>query len=317
MALAPGSASAGGGAHVSVIGGWPATAREFPFMALIAAHEEGTEYRCSGTVVSPNIILTAAHCVLNEEKTEFLNPANVTVLTGTGNVSLPGTVSTVERLAIDPSYISSGTYGGWHDAGIIQLTGGVVAPAVKLATSEIWSAGTGAYMVGWGVTSPYQTGFSPEMQQGETVVQSKTLCQNEIGPHFHPVAELCTLDYPSYQSATCNGDSGGPLLMVRNREYVEIGITSFGTEEGCPTDSPRVDTRADVEAAWVSREIAAHPPPGAASPPLQLPTLTTSAAVHDTFNVTAPTAFAVTEPAARRSDAGSNGIGGQMTIGAR
>jgi hypothetical protein len=203
-------------------------------------------------------------------------------------------VSTAQRLVIDPNHVSSGSYAGWHDAGLIQLSSPIAAPAVQLATSQIWGPGTPGYIVGWGRTGA-ESNPPEEMQVGETVVQSTTYCQSAIGPQFHPLAELCTLDYPSYESATCNGDSGGPLLMVRSQELVQIGITSFGIEEGCPTDSPRVDTRVDVEAGWVQREIAAHPPPEppkssvsepvspTASPTPRLPRLTLSAAKRDTL----------------------------------
>ena len=249
----------------SVVGGTPASITRFPFMARIRATEGGYEYTCSGTVVAPNMILTAAHCLLNESKTAFLNPSGFEVLTGTDDFYVPGVVSTAERLVIDPSYQPTGPLAGWHDAGLIQLTAPIAAPAVTLETSEAWGAGTPGYIVGWGLT---EEGMLPsEMQAGETVVQSPSYCQGAVGPEFHPLAELCSIDYPSYESATCNGDSGGPLLMVSNHELVEIGITSFGIEEGCPTDSPRVDTRVDVESAWVEREIAAHPPEPVPAPP--------------------------------------------------
>ncbi|MBS1895441.1 MAG: trypsin-like serine protease [Actinobacteria bacterium] len=284
----------------SVIGGEPASISTFPFMARITAREGLVVYGCSGTVVSPNMILTAAHCLLNESRTAFLAPSTFEMLTGTSNLAVPGVVSRAERLVIDPNYRSSGPLAAWHDAGLIQLSAPIAAPAVKLATSPIWGPGTLGYEVGWGVTEP--EGEAPtEMQVGETVVQSQAYCETEVGAQFHPLAELCSIDYPSYRSATCHGDSGGPMLMVSNHELVEIGITSFGIREGCPTDSPRVDTRADVEAAWVANEIAAHPPKFVTSPPSTaaptapkaaapvtpttpaLPVLTGSAAKHDLF----------------------------------
>lgn len=289
-------ASGSAGAQTHVIGGKSASVAEFPFMARVLDTEGSSSSLCSGTVVAPNMVLTAAHCLLNEAETAFRAPEGFRVKTGTSSLASPGVVSTVQRIAIDPEYVSSGSYGGWHDAGLIQLSAPIAAPPAQLATSQIWGPGTRGYVVGWGLTE--SEGNPPaEMQVGETVVQSTTYCQSAIGPQFHPLAELCTLDYPSYESATCNGDSGGPLLMVRSKELVEIGITSFGIEEGCPTDSPRVDTRIDVEAGWVQREIAAHPPPeppkaGASAPAAptalptpELPTLTISAAKRDTLDV--------------------------------
>jgi secreted trypsin-like serine protease len=288
--LSAGPASANTRPRTSVIGGQPASIASYPFMARITASEADTGFMCSGTVVSPNMVLTAAHCLLNESETAFLPLSSFRVMTGSASLAASGPVSTAERLVIDSGYVSSGSFASWHDAGLIQLTAPISAPAVKLATSQIWEPGTLGYIVGWGVTEPEQSELPEQMQVGETVVQSTSYCQSAIGTHFHPVAELCTLDYPSYESATCNGDSGGPLLMVNGPELVQIGITSFGPK-GCPTDSPRVDTRVDVEAAWVQHEIASHPPreapkpPAPPAPPPKLPLLTTSEAKHDTFNV--------------------------------
>lgn len=292
-----GPANANQGVGTSVVGGQPASIAQFPFMARIVATEGATAYVCSGTVVSSNMVLTAAHCLLNESGTAFLQPANFEVLTATGDLTAPGVVSGAERLAIDSGYVHSGPFGGWHDAGLIQLAAPVAAPPVKLASSEIWGPGTGGYAVGWGLTEA--RGAPPsEMRAGEIVVQSAGYCEGKIGAQFHADAELCSLDYPTYESATCNGDSGGPLLIVTNQELVEIGITSFGVGEGCPTTSPRVDTRVDVEAPWVQREIASHPaassapvpasarpalPPRAPAP--ELPRLTLSRAKRDTFSV--------------------------------
>lgn len=262
-------------ADTSVVGGTPAARGALPFMAYIEVDEGSELTACSGTVVSSNIILTAAHCVLNQAETGFRDSEAVRVLTGTNNILSGGTVSNVERLAIDPSYRSSGAYARWHDAGVVQLTGPVSAPAVALSTVAP-SVGTAGTIAGWGVTSPYQEGPSPELEIGRTVVQTSNWCRSAIGPSFHPLAEICTIDYPTYAAATCHGDSGGPLLKVISGQYVEVGITSFGIEEGCPTNAPRVDTRADVEAGWVRREISSHPP--------ELPRLSNPEATADTFS---------------------------------
>ena len=45
--------------------GWhPDTSNRFPFVGLLAFHDADGEYmhRCSGTLLSPTIVLTAAHC---------------------------------------------------------------------------------------------------------------------------------------------------------------------------------------------------------------------------------------------------------------
>lgn len=270
----PASASANG-AHASVVGGTPAPISQFPFMARIVTHEPGGEGICSGTVVSSNVVLTAAHCLY--ENGEFVPPEDVEIVTGTNIAGGGGVVSAAEELIIDPSYIESGLFFSWHDAGLIVLAAPISATPVKIATAP-WPAGTGAAVVGWGATDPSGEGpATPVMQQGRTVVQKATYCQRAIGSAFHPAAEICSVDYPTYQSATCYGDSGGPMLAVQNGEYVEIGITDWNTEGACTTEAPRVDTRVDVEYRWIVREIESHAP--------RLPTLSTGEAKHDTFNV--------------------------------
>jgi secreted trypsin-like serine protease len=265
--LPAGASAAGTGGETAVIGGAPAPISSFPFMARITAHDSVYQYTCTGSVIAPNMILTAAHCLLNEAKTAYLNPATFQVLTGTGSLAVPGTVSGVERVVVDPGYTPST---GWHDAGLIQLSAPIAAPGVRLASTQTWVPGTTGYAVGWGLD---EAGELPvEMRVGETAVQSAEYCQSQIGSIFHSSLQLCSIDAPTYSAGTCNGDSGGPLLMVSGGELVEIGITSLGPQE-CQTDLPRIDTRVDAEYGWIARELAAHP----ATAPTPVTTPTTAA----------------------------------------
>ena len=49
------------------------------------------------------------------------------------------------------------------------------------------------------------------------------------------------------QHGTCNGDSGGPLLLQDApgdySSYVQIGVTSFGANDGCDSERPDVFAR--------------------------------------------------------------------------
>lgn len=69
------SAQRGPNAHVAVIGGQPADPGTFPWTAYILdlrGHEVG---QCSGTVVAPNLVLTAGHCAQNMQ-TGVVNEAS-------------------------------------------------------------------------------------------------------------------------------------------------------------------------------------------------------------------------------------------------
>lgn len=244
-------------AHTAVIGGSPAVSGQFPYLAFVRFQSSEEGFACSGTLVSSNVVLTAAHCVQNVETGIIHRPERFVVYTGTTEWASPArTVSAVSRIAIFPSFTRSGQFAFYGDAAILQLSTPVASPPVKLSTSAPLP-GTEGVVVGWGKASPEQEGVSAQLAYGSTVVQSAGYCEGQIGNTFHPVGELCSLDYPTYQSGTCQGDSGGPMLAVQpgTREYVEIGITSHGPE-GCPTNKPRTDTRADFVAGWVNARIA-------------------------------------------------------------
>lgn len=72
-----------------IVGGRVTTIDEFPWMALLAYQEKNyyegkAQFRCGGSVINRNHILTAAHCVTNLRDREFfsLNFSHVTWMNG-------------------------------------------------------------------------------------------------------------------------------------------------------------------------------------------------------------------------------------------
>jgi secreted trypsin-like serine protease len=272
------SSSAAPGPRTSVINGLEAAPGSFPYMAFVVFSNEAETDLCSGTVVSSNVVLTAAHCVLNETFTTLHNPSNFTVVTGNVDwASGEKTVSTVSRVAVSPTfaYLVPSYTPVRGDAAVLQLSTPVSAPPIKLATSQTWGPGTEAVMAGWGLTSA--GGEIPEtLHFGEAVVQTTEYCGSKFS-YFDSSSTLCVLDYPEYRYAACHGDSGGPLLMIApgtTSEPLEIGIASFGGAS-CPTNAPQYYTRADSVASWISQKVSewAPPPPAPAPAPAPAPTL--------------------------------------------
>src|SRR6202789_4531546 len=74
-ALAPAAAQEGAPAQASVVGGKIAPIADFPSLAFIQAGDKQTGgFQCTGTVIAPRVILTAAHCV-EDHATSALTPA--------------------------------------------------------------------------------------------------------------------------------------------------------------------------------------------------------------------------------------------------
>jgi secreted trypsin-like serine protease len=259
--LGPGAAAARQ-ATASVIAGDQAVPGSFPYLAVVYFRDGGEAEACSGTVVSRNVVLTAAHCVVDGAGSPH-RPATFRVITGEVDWEVGDRVlSTVAAVAVHPEYAAAGERANWADAAVLQLSRPVAAPPVRLAGSEAWAAGSAALIAGWGKVGPAQPGPAATLHYGTTAVQSADFCAGQAD-RFDPAGQLCVLDAADQAHSACNGDSGGPLLVVApgsSDEPLEIGIASFGASDSCDPGSPQYYTRADLVAPWVAAEVAALAP---------------------------------------------------------
>jgi secreted trypsin-like serine protease len=256
------------GAHVAIVGGRPAQPGTFPWMAYILDFTGDGAEQCSGTVVAPDLIMTAGHCAEDIQTGVVSEASGYQVTTGNVDWAAPETerqVSGVIRVIVCPCFDRHTAIG---DVALLQLSTPTTAPAVTLAPSP--HAGAAALLAGWGETYFQQATPVERLQWAQTVVQHPESCEH-AAPPFSPRSEICTVDPPARQTGACYGDSGGPLLVPdpsATGGMVQAGIAShiYGT---CSTTSPSVFTRADAVSAWVggwAQALAGAPPATASSP---------------------------------------------------
>jgi hypothetical protein len=256
-------------AHAAIIGGIAAEDNTFPQLAYIYYKNGGNESFCTGTVVAPNVVLTAGHCGEDTETGVLNEPSGYTVVTGNVEWAAPARqVSGVSRVAVYPGFNRIYLTG---DAALLVLSAPTTAPPLALASypsdSHLIEAGTQGLIAGWGATFPGQVGPTARLRWAGTVVQRPGYCETNAWP-FYRGYELCTIDPPAFETGTCFGDSGGPLITLgpTGSGDVELGITSHGDSE-CSTVHPAVFTRADLVASWVQEWIEAVKPPPPPAPP--------------------------------------------------
>jgi secreted trypsin-like serine protease len=278
LLLAPAAAAAAPGAAASIIGGHPATIEEFPSLAYIQAEEGKHGFACTGSVVAPRIVLTAAHCVEDVEKGTITAAARYALSTGVADPSQAAKANVFHVLAthVFPGFDPGVLHG---DAAILVIDRPTPAPPIPLAGPDdaaLYAGGAEAQLTGWGLTRAGAKEAPANLRATTTVVKPAKFCKQKTSPFYKPYlpsAQACVLS-TNRASGGCFGDSGGPAIGTRaDGSAVQLGVTSTGGP-GCSTKIPTVLTRADLISSWVSEWIAATEsggPPPVVDPSAPLP----------------------------------------------
>lgn len=246
-------------AHAAIIGGSVAQVGSFPSLAYVIDIQGSYAYQCSGTVVAPNLVLTAGHCAENTKTGVRFKPSGYRIVTGAVDPVAPGaTVSRVLGVIVYPRFARKLDQG---DAALLVLADPVAAPPIALATSSEMKrlkAGLPAMMAGWGLTSFAQRLPTETLQSADTVVQGRRWCAANAPP-FSARGEICGISPPSYTTGVCSGDSGGPLLaqLPGGSAPIQIGIAVHVYGQ-CSTRRPSVFVKVSAIAAWIHTWIAAY-----------------------------------------------------------
>jgi len=267
LPLSPGWASAPGVAP-RIVNGDIGAASEYPWLvSLIVADRIARDgvfqsQYCGGVLTTPTTVVTAAHCVVNQDSGVLREPSGILVGLGPSLRNPTPRLVRVAQITPSPDYVIK-TAG--NDIAVLTLAeslddAATLTPVTPQEAPTLTALGSPVRTAGWGNTSTSSKSYPETFRVGRLVVFPDGTCgrgESYVlgGVTFRgfgsreadPAVMLCAAGVTATGQVidSCQGDSGGPLIAGEGDAARLVGIVSWG--EDCASRYPGVYTRVAAE----------------------------------------------------------------------
>lgn len=213
--------------------------------STVALYDTKVGALCSGTVISENIVLTAAHCVGPNPKAMFV------IFNNEVEKAPKQQIRVVNAAAVNKDY-SETRKENTADIALVRFEGSLpagYAPAKFLKNSGLLREGTSIIVAGYGLNRSWV------IKSGAGILRTTSL--NIADPNL--TATEAALQQ-SLKKGVCSGDSGGPAYLDVDGELQVWGVAS--RSDALPTRlTPdcflmSIYTRTDAYTQWIQDHMA-------------------------------------------------------------
>ncbi|KAH8372909.1 hypothetical protein KR009_007885, partial [Drosophila setifemur] len=228
-----------------IVGGQDTTIGQYPYQ--ISMRLRGN-HRCGGSIYKPNVIISAAHCLVGLDSV-----ANLTIVAGSTQIWFKEETQQellVREFVIHPNYR---TINNDYDAAFLILDGEFTfsdsIQPIRLAEKRP-DHNSSVIVTGWGTTT--EGGYiSNILQEVSLNVFENTECKKAY--YFLLTSRMLCAGVSGGGKDACQGDSGGPLVCDNEL----VGIVSWGT--GCARENyPGVYCSVPDVRSWLVEAIESY-----------------------------------------------------------
>ncbi|HLX62641.1 MAG TPA: trypsin-like serine protease [Planctomycetota bacterium] len=226
-----------------IIDGINVPASQFPTVGQIS--DASNSFLCSGTLIAPHFVLTAAHCAVDGVTGQLAMSQT------SGRFTLGGVTYSTVHIYPNSTYHgdNSQEVEGAIDLCIFELAKDVPGVTPSLLYRQVPTVGTLLTLAGYGEQGTGLTGANGTLPKDGTVNYGYTPIDQVTSTFIKWTFN--NVPAPNQESNTAPGDSGGPQFITVGGTLEVASVTSGGHKSNASFGDVSYNTRVDIAASWI------------------------------------------------------------------